>query len=155
MTSRRILALFIATVLATGALAACGGSSSKSSSEDSSSAASSEGSSNATTAPSTTEANVTISIVYKSCAGSTLTIATKGGTGEITGVEISREDSAKADKRAKMTKNADGTWTGTIPSGAGYADRISVIATSSTGRKSTRSSPLPLTVEDGSTSTCV
>lgn len=154
MTRRHILTFALAALLLTGAITACGGSSSTST-EDTSSAASSEGSAAPTSGPTTTEASVSISIVYKSCAGSTLTIATKGGTGEITGVEISRDDAAKTDHRAKMTKNADGTWTGTIPSGAGYTDRISVIATSSTGRKSTRSSPLPLTVEDGSTSTCI
>lgn len=153
--STRIAALTLATVVAAGALGACGGSSSKSSDAESSSVTASGASSATTEKATSSTANVVINIVYKSCNGSTLTIATEGGTGEITGVEISRNDANKAEQRSKMTKNADGTWTGTIPSGAGYDSRISVYATSSTGRKSSRSSPLPLTVEDGSTSTCV
>ena len=152
--SHRIAAALLVTLLTAGVVSSCGGSSSKSSDSDSSSVTASSESSATTDKATSTTANVVIDIVYKSCSGSTLTIATEGGTGQITGVEIGRENAAKAETRSTMTKNADGTWTGTIPSGSGLADRITVYATSSTGRKSSRSSPLPLTVADGSTSTC-
>ena len=152
--SHRIAAALLVTFLAAGVMSSCGGSSAKGSDADSSSVTASSESSATTDKTTSTTANVVIDIVYKSCNGSTLTIATEGGTGQITGVEIGRENAAKAETRSTMTKNADGTWTGTIPSGSGLVDRITVYATSSTGRKSSRSSPLPLTVADGSTSTC-
>jgi hypothetical protein len=53
-----------------------------------------------------------------------------------------------------MTMNSDGSWSGTIPTGAGYEDRITVFAAGNDGKKSSRSSALPLVLEDGSTSTC-
>ena len=149
--SHRIVAATLATLLFAGVLSSCGGS--KSSNSDSSSGATSESTSASTAGPSTTARLLAIDINYRSCVGSTLTITTDGG-GEINGVEISRNDAAKSSHTSKMSKNADGSWTGEIPSGAGYEDRISVIVTSEGGRKSTRSSPLPLTVADGSTSTC-
>jgi len=150
---RSTIAIAVVSLTFAGALSACGGSDSKSSSSETSSVASAEGATSTTAASSTTTRLLGIDIVYKSCSGSTLTIS--AGNGEISSVEISRRDAAEKDQTAKMTKNADGTWTGTIPSGAGYDDRISVIVTSAGGKKTTRSSPLPLTVEDGTTSTCV
>lgn len=155
-STRSIAVLSLVVVLSAGALGACGGSGSKSSTSESSgsSAQGSSSESSTTTAPTSTTGNVVIDIVYKSCNGSTLTVATAGGTGEITAVAVDREDATKTLQRNQLTKNADGTWTGTIPSGAGYNDRITVVATSSTGRKSSRSSPLPLQLQDGSTGTC-
>ena len=149
--SHRIAAALLVMLLTAGVVSSCGGS--KSSSSESSNSTTSESTSESTAGPSTTARLLAIDINYKSCAGSTLTITTNGG-GEISGVEISRNDAAKTSHSSKMSKNADGSWTGEIPSGAGYENRISVIVTSDGGRKSTRSSPLPMTVGDGSTSSC-
>jgi hypothetical protein len=150
---RKFFAVTLLTVAASGAVVACGGSDSSTSSGSESLVDTSGGGTTETTMPSTGSGSImTIEISYVSCNGSTLTITTDNAA--LSGAEVTRYDASDTQQRVAMTKNADGSWSGTVPSGAGYEDRITVFATGSDGKKSSRSSALPLQLEDGSFGTC-
>lgn len=148
----KIAAIVILSLATAGTMAACGGSDSKSSSSDSSLTMSGSESTETTTASSGSASLITVNITYVSCTGSTLTITTDNAS--LSSAEVTRYDASDVQKSSSMTKNADGSWSGSIPSGAGYEDRITVFATGTDGKKSSRSSPLPLQLEDGTMGTC-
>ena len=149
---RKIAAVTLLSLAAASTLVACGGSDSSSSS-GSESVAETSGATTETTMASTGSGSImTVNISYISCVGSTLTITTDNAS--LSSAEVTRYDASDTQQRVAMTKNADGSWSGTVPSGAGYEDRITVFATGSDGKKSSRSSALPLQLEDGSFGTC-
>ena len=153
MTSiRKITSVALLSLAATSALAACGGSDSKSSSSETTMAVSGGDTTETTMAASGASPILTINITYTACTGSTLTITTDNPS--LKSAEVTRYDAADVQQRSPMTMNSDGSWSGTIPTGAGYEDRITVFAAGNDGKKSSRSSALPLVLEDGSTSTC-